>query len=124
MRVETRQYSCGGVTRHRPNGRSSIFIECPFCQTVCEAYVWSLAGSGKRCPRCGALHGYCGQTIKTVLAAKQSPELPLCHGCGKPITGEALAGSGSEVYCSGECMDKMCDHRAEAAKAEQEQGDD
>ena len=28
-------------------------IRCPFCDTVTEAYVWSLAGSGKRC-ECGA----------------------------------------------------------------------
>ena len=41
-------------------GRSSIDISCPFCKTVVEAYLWSLAGSGKRCPGCGAKHTYLG----------------------------------------------------------------
>jgi hypothetical protein len=36
-------------------GRSRIGIECPFCKARVVAYVWSLAGSGKRC-ECGALH--------------------------------------------------------------------
>lgn len=30
-------------------GRSTIDIQCPFCGQVVEAFVWSLAGSGKRC---------------------------------------------------------------------------
>lgn len=30
-------------------GRSSIDIVCPFCGSTVRAYVWSLAGSGKRC---------------------------------------------------------------------------
>jgi hypothetical protein len=37
----------------------TVKIECPFCGTVVLAYVWSLAGSGKKCP-CGAIHGYMG----------------------------------------------------------------
>lgn len=32
-------------------------IRCPFCDVTTEAYVWSLAGSGKRC-ECGAVHHY------------------------------------------------------------------
>jgi hypothetical protein len=36
-------------------GRSRVGIRCPFCDVVTEAYVWSLAGSGKRC-ECGAVH--------------------------------------------------------------------
>lgn len=35
-------------------------IECPFCQTVVRAYWWSLAGSGKKCPKCKAIHGSYG----------------------------------------------------------------
>lgn len=39
-------------------GRSSCIIECGFCGTETRAYVWSLAGGGKKCsnPACGALH--------------------------------------------------------------------
>ena len=36
-------------------GRSSIRIQCPFCYTVTRAYIWSLAGSDKRCDGCNAL---------------------------------------------------------------------
>jgi len=45
----------------RPNGRSTVRIECPYCQAVTEAYRWSLAGGGKKC-RCGAVHGSIGMT--------------------------------------------------------------
>jgi len=44
-----------GVSPTR-NGGPRQFVQglrCPFCDTVTEAYVWSLAGSGKRC-ECGA----------------------------------------------------------------------
>lgn len=33
-------------------GRSSINIKCPWCGSKVEAFVWSLAGSGKRCDVC------------------------------------------------------------------------
>ena len=33
-------------------------IRCPFCESVTEAYAWSLAGSGKRCNGCSAVHRY------------------------------------------------------------------
>lgn len=36
---------------------------CPFCGEEVWAYKWSLAGSGKKCPQCGAKHGSFG-TIK------------------------------------------------------------
>jgi len=39
----------------RQNGRTRAAIACPFCGCTTEAYVWSLAGSGKRC-ECGAVH--------------------------------------------------------------------
>lgn len=42
-------------------GRNEIFIICPFCRVEVKAYLWSLAGSGKRCS-CGALHTYYGYT--------------------------------------------------------------
>lgn len=42
---------------------ASILITCPFCQTDVRAYVWSLAGSGKKCPGCGAIHTSFGFTL-------------------------------------------------------------
>lgn len=33
-----------------------VSIKCPFCESVTEAYAWSLAGSGKRCNSCTAVH--------------------------------------------------------------------
>lgn len=63
------------VTRERSEfGTSSIDIECPFCQTNTTAYMWSLAGSGKKCPGCGAIHHWRGSITK-----KKLP--PICH-CG------------------------------------------
>lgn len=43
------------------HGKSTITIQCPFCGSESVAYLWSLAGSGKRC-ECGALHDYFGYT--------------------------------------------------------------
>lgn len=37
-------------------GRRRIEIECPFCFETFWAFVWSLAGGGKRCPNCRAMH--------------------------------------------------------------------
>ena len=37
-------------------------IECPFCETKTVAVNWSLAGVGKRCPNCRAIHNYDGTT--------------------------------------------------------------
>lgn len=37
-------------------GRRRIEVECPFCFATFWAFLWSLAGSGKRCSNCGALH--------------------------------------------------------------------
>jgi hypothetical protein len=40
---------------YRPRmGRSSVDVTCPFCKAVTTAYVWSLAGGGKKC-ECGAI---------------------------------------------------------------------
>lgn len=52
-------------------GRTSVVFDCPFCGLETRAYIWSLAGSGKRCP-CGAKHSWLGQTsaLDTEAAAK------------------------------------------------------
>lgn len=44
-------------------GRSYDYITCPFCQVEVKVYLWSLAGSGKKCP-CGAKHSHFGFTLK------------------------------------------------------------
>lgn len=44
-------------------GRSYFYITCPYCSTEVKAYIWSLAGGGKRCPGCKAMHTNYGVTI-------------------------------------------------------------
>lgn len=63
MATITRRYEYFGVRCEM--GRSSIEIECPFCGSMVRAYVWSLAGVGKRCP-CGAKFHHNGSAIKEV----------------------------------------------------------
>lgn len=55
-----KKYASSAVTSE--HGRSSIDIECPFCQTTVRAYLWSLSGSGKKCTGCGGLHSRRGVT--------------------------------------------------------------
>ena len=46
-KAESRVHLC---TNYRGfHGKSSVIIECPFCGDRVIAFVWSLAGSGKRC---------------------------------------------------------------------------
>lgn len=62
MKEESRQYKWSPGRSEM--GRSSIYITCPFCSVVVEAFVWSLAGSGKKCA-CGAIHYYLlGDTVR------------------------------------------------------------
>ena len=46
-------------------GRSYCYITCPFCNEEVKAYIWSLAGCGKKCS-CGAVHTYYGFTAKKI----------------------------------------------------------
>lgn len=41
-------------------GKQAIRIECPFCNSRFVGFLWSMAGTGKRCPGCGAKHDYYG----------------------------------------------------------------
>lgn len=41
-------------------GHPIIYIKCPFCQTTTGAFMWSLAGSGKKCWGCNAVHHWMG----------------------------------------------------------------
>lgn len=49
-------------------GRNEVYITCPFCGVETLAYLWSLAGGGKRC-QCGAKHTYYGYTIPPNIAS-------------------------------------------------------
>ena len=49
--MEEREYEARGGRSEV--GRSTAYLTCPFCGTEVKAYIWSLAGSGKRCT-CGA----------------------------------------------------------------------
>lgn len=50
-------------------GRASIKFKCPFCGEILTGYLWSLAGSGKKCD-CGVLHTY-GRSFKRPPKAKK-----------------------------------------------------
>ncbi len=63
--LHERQFSAGAYVSQE-NGKSSIMIDCAFCQDRFIAYVWSLSGSGKRCPTCGAMHGSFGMATRTI----------------------------------------------------------
>lgn len=65
--AEVRQFTCDGKYPH-PNGRSYTNVTCPFCDWETRAYLWSLAGSGKKCanPNCGAVHASGAQSYRDV----------------------------------------------------------
>lgn len=42
-----------GVKSSR-HGKSTMMVRCPFCESEIEVYIWSFAGSERRCS-CGAL---------------------------------------------------------------------
>lgn len=46
------------------HGRSSVIIKCPWCGSEVEAFVWSLAGSGKRCDTCPDVIHYMSVSAK------------------------------------------------------------
>lgn len=52
-------------------GKSSVKGRCPFCNWPVTALVWSLAGSGKRCPECKALLSWHGYAIQWKEAADE-----------------------------------------------------
>ena len=56
---EHREYS--RTSAYKVFGRSFVYITCPFCEVRVKAYIWSLAGGGKRCD-CGALHDNMGRS--------------------------------------------------------------
>lgn len=51
--TETRQVD-GYKRKWSEMGKTRISVDCAFCGTEMIAYLWSLAGSGKKC-QCGAM---------------------------------------------------------------------
>ena len=47
-------------------GRTKVLLDCPWCHDQVEAFLWSLAGSGKRCtnPACRAKFSYDGRCTR------------------------------------------------------------
>jgi len=66
---EVKRYAAGYDCLRRPT-QLRCLITCPFCETDVIAYVWSLAGGGKKCPTCGALH-VCSETAPLAAPAHQ-----------------------------------------------------
>jgi len=53
--TEWRRWS-GQAGRTEYPSKTTTILDCPWCGCRFKAYNWSLAGGGKRCPACGALH--------------------------------------------------------------------
>ncbi len=70
--VESRRYFT--TERHEMVGRTSEVATCPFCGAKVVVFVWSLAGSGKRC-ECGALFGSFSRTRET---RREGDPDPIC----------------------------------------------
>lgn len=51
------------IARRSQMGRTRVLIVCPYCGEHAWAYLWSLAGAGKRCPGCRAKHTSYGYTV-------------------------------------------------------------
>ena len=56
--IDSREYV--ELSERREFGTSRVILRCPFCGRRVVAYIWSMAGGGKRC-ECGAIFGSLGQ---------------------------------------------------------------
>ena len=63
-------------------GKSTVEIVCPFCGKHIRAYVWSLAGKGKKC-YCGVLHGSWGVSMRKMRVPL--PPLPVGDRTERPV---------------------------------------
>ncbi len=70
---EVRNYTIVG--ERSEHGRSRVLIVCPFCGREVWGYKWSMAGCGKKCPRCGAIHTWFYGTIKKRKSNKKEGEI-------------------------------------------------
>ena len=59
---------CGYLVLSSEVGRTHVGLKCPFCAATVLAYLWSLAGSGKRC-ECGAVCTQVGAWRRVVVPA-------------------------------------------------------
>jgi hypothetical protein len=62
-----------GLGYHSLFGRSYIYIKCPFCGAEVKAFVWSLAGCGKKCNECDAQFASFGMAFKKIKDLLPSP---------------------------------------------------
>lgn len=46
------------------HGKSTVKVQCPFCNTIVIAHVWSMSAIGKKCSGCGALHSIKGYSYR------------------------------------------------------------
>lgn len=54
-KTERRTYKIPFYDGHsEANGRSTMYVTCPFCNLRIQVYIWSFYGCGRRCD-CGAL---------------------------------------------------------------------
>jgi hypothetical protein len=70
---ESREWRVKCQTLEHP---SSIvyFADCPFCGVEVKLYLWSLCGSGKRCPTCRAMFTSFGQAWRARVAQAPAEE--------------------------------------------------
>jgi len=47
-------------------GRTRHLIRCPYCGEEVWAYIWSMAGHGKKCPKCKAIHTWMSGTVREI----------------------------------------------------------
>ncbi len=52
-------------------GQVLVELKCDGCGNVFTAWLWSLSGSGKRCPECGLMHTRTGECVRE---GKRTPE--------------------------------------------------
>lgn len=55
LRTDDREFPAQTDRLGRPC-LTRILVTCPYCGTEAICHRWSLAGSGKRCNLCGAIH--------------------------------------------------------------------
>jgi hypothetical protein len=66
-------------------GKSHGYIKCGFCGEIIKVFIWSLAGSGKRCP-CGAKHTIGITSLNIADAKAKSILMPDSFNCKCKIT--------------------------------------
>lgn len=87
-------------------GKSTCVIRCPFCKQDVTVYMWSLAGSGKKC-LCGALHSSLGRTFKEIKVEMNEKEVLEIIRSGKDTAYGILHDADPKLIKRFEKIDKM-----------------